>query len=277
MLRAQEKYDEANVEFRETIRISPSFAEAHCEIGLVLSIRGHFREALESLEKGHELGSKHPRWLPIGKVGSRRSRARGVGREAPRNLGRESHSQGRERTTRVGRRLLQEERRYAAAVRFFEDAFADRPAQIDDLLAGRRFDAACAASSASVGAGSNDPLPDEAARIEFRKKALGWLRADLAAWTMFLDHGNGSGRGPAAVRGLELWKQDSELADIRDEPAMLNLPTTEREAFRSLWSELDRLLAKARAASLIRVRVQWRRDSGYYCLPITYFELYNIA
>src|SRR5262249_15505083 len=61
-LQRQGKYGEATVAYRKTIQLQPGHAEAHCNLGLMLQHQGQLRKALESLRRGHELGSKDPRW-----------------------------------------------------------------------------------------------------------------------------------------------------------------------------------------------------------------------
>ena len=80
-------------------------------------------------------------------------------------------------------------RRHAAAARFANEAFAEKPALADDLQTWARYNAACSASLAGSGQGKDDPMPDEAARAKLREQALDWLRADLASWVKVFDGG----------------------------------------------------------------------------------------
>jgi len=41
----------------------------------------------------------------------------------------------------------------------------------------------CCAALAASSKGRDDPPPDVAMKTKFRQQALGWLKADLAAWT----------------------------------------------------------------------------------------------
>ena len=49
-------------EYRAAIRLKPDYAEAHCNLGLLLQNQGRFHDALTELRRGHELGSKRPGW-----------------------------------------------------------------------------------------------------------------------------------------------------------------------------------------------------------------------
>jgi hypothetical protein len=46
-------------------------------------------------------------------------------------------------------------------------------------------------------------------------------------------------------RGIEHWRADPNLAGVRDADALSKLPESERGAWRSLWAEVEALLAKA--------------------------------
>ena len=100
------------------------------------------------------------------------------------------------------------------------------------------------ASLAASGKGKDEPMPDDPAKAKFREQALGWLRADLATWGKILDGGDAKAR-PTIVKTLAHWKEDADLAGIRDEAALAKLPEGERKVFRTLWSEVEALRKKA--------------------------------
>ena len=93
--------------------------------------------------------------------------------------------------------------------------FEALPSRADDLKAGNRDRAARAAALAGCGRGEDDPKPDDAERAELRKLALGWLSADLAARRKLLEAGDSQERAGVA-QALRRWKQDADLAGIRD-------------------------------------------------------------
>src|SRR5262249_60893743 len=61
-LNQQGRFREAEAACREALRLKPDFANAHCTLGQALQGQGRFAEALASFKRGHELGSKDPRW-----------------------------------------------------------------------------------------------------------------------------------------------------------------------------------------------------------------------
>ena len=58
----QGRHKESEQAFRDAIRLKPEYAEAQCNLGCALRQQGEFREALEALRRGDQLGSKDPRW-----------------------------------------------------------------------------------------------------------------------------------------------------------------------------------------------------------------------
>jgi hypothetical protein len=134
---------------------------------------------------------------------------------------------------------------YVAAVRFWLEAFASDPKLADDLKVGHRYGAACAAALAGAGQAKDDPPPDDAAKATLRQQARDWLQADLAVYPKLLDGNDRQSRNLAQLR-LQYWKQNLELAGLRDKAAVTKLSAEEQDACRKLWAEVEALLQKAR-------------------------------
>src|SRR5207249_3460740 len=132
-----------------------------------------------------------------------------------------------------------------AAARLWAEALDAEPGLADDRQAGHRYNAACAAALAGSGQGIDDPPPDEAARARLRARALGWLQADLAAWSRLLDTAPPDQR-PAVAQTLAHWQADADLAGVREPGALDALPGPEREGWRALWGQVAATLARAR-------------------------------
>jgi Flp pilus assembly protein TadD len=139
---------------------------------------------------------------------------------------------------------------YAAAARLFGRAFADDPRQAEDLTlsdelsASHRYYAACAASLAGVGRGADIPA-DADDRAALRRKALDWLRADLAAWAGKADAADPAERAKAAA-ALDLWLRDGEDFGVGPGKAPDGLPADERSAWDALWADVRATLERAR-------------------------------
>jgi serine/threonine-protein kinase len=136
---------------------------------------------------------------------------------------------------------------YGASTRLWSDAFQTEPKLADDMQVQHRYNAACAAALGGCGHASDDPPLDEAAKTRWRKQAIDWLRADLAAWSKMLESKTPQAR-QLVSQTLQHWKADPDLAGIRDEPALAKLPADEPKACRALWAEVDALLKKCRDA-----------------------------
>src|SRR5262249_37978173 len=122
---------------------------------------------------------------------------------------------------------------------------AGRPELGEDLSAGFRYSAACAAALAGAGRGV-ETLADEE-RVRWRKQALAWLRADLEMWGRHLKKGTPRARAEAES-SLRDWQRNADLAGLRDEGALAELPEAERETWRKLWADVEGLLGRAKKA-----------------------------
>jgi tetratricopeptide (TPR) repeat protein len=242
VLRDQGKAAEAEKEYRYAIRLKPDFPEAHCNLGHFLRDQGRFREALDELRLGHELGSRTPGWtypsanwvadcqrvveydslLPAVRGGA----AAPADGDAALGFARACH--------RTGRHL--------AAVRLFATTMDAAPGPANDPRTDIRFDAACSAALAGCGQGSDAPSGD-AERARLRAQALTWLRADLAAWAT-LARSDDANAVKAAVSKLRWWREDPDLAGVRDADALAKLPEAERDAWRQLWADVDDVLGR---------------------------------
>jgi hypothetical protein len=133
---------------------------------------------------------------------------------------------------------------YAAASHFSAEAFADDAKLADDMESWNRYHAACAAALAGCGQGNDADKLNDKERARLRQQAVAWLRADLAHWTKQAADDKAGDR-ELVQKTLKHWKDDSDLAGVRDKGALANLPGEEREACQKLWADVDALLQKA--------------------------------
>jgi tetratricopeptide (TPR) repeat protein len=129
--------------------------------------------------------------------------------------------------------------RYVVSARLWAEALENDPSLAQRPYQQLRFNAACAAALAGCGHGIDHPPPNEATKAKLRDQARAWLEAELAAWSNLLD------TKPedrfTIVQSLQHWKQDPDLAGVRDEAGMDALPKSEREPWRVLWSKVNAL------------------------------------
>jgi tetratricopeptide (TPR) repeat protein len=246
----QGKLDEAIAEYREAIGLQPDRALAHCNLGFALQQRGEFREALGELRRGHELGFKRPGWpYPSAQWVLQCERLVELDGKLPGFL--EGKATPASAAERIELALLCQLylKQYAAAARFYEEAFADQPKLAEKLgAAGSRYDAACAAALAGCGRGKDADKLDAKEKARLRGRALAWLRADLEAMGRLLDKGADPARLAAGVGNvLRHWQADPDLAGVRGAEALGKLPAAERQAWKKLWDDAADVLARAQA------------------------------
>jgi serine/threonine-protein kinase len=146
----------------------------------------------------------------------------------------------------------------ATAAGFYAAAFAAQPALADDLEAGDRFDAACAAALAGCEVGADVAALSGEMRAALRQQAHGWLTADFNAWAA--RHGLGRpGDRTGAATALRCWQWNQDLAGVRDEQALARLPTDERQAWETLWAKVATLAARDPVAKLDEARAHVAR------------------
>ena len=131
-----------------------------------------------------------------------------------------------------------------ATARLYAGAFAADPSLAEDLKAGCRYAAACAAAVAGCGGGADAPWLGEQERTQFRQQAREWLRADLDALAARL-RGDPAPDRAMVKDSLRRWRESSDLAGLRDPDAMIKLPPAERSECLSLWNDFNLLFDRA--------------------------------
>jgi serine/threonine-protein kinase len=241
----QSRFPEAEAAYRDTLQIKPDFALAHVNLGYVLRGQGRYAEALEALRRGDALGRKTPGWdCPSADLIRDCERLVELDQRLASILG------GAEPATAAEAIELAmhcwPKRLNTAAVRLYARAFADDPRIAADPRHRHRYNAACAAALAAAGqveAAKN--LPDKVACM-LRRQALHWLRADLTRYEKLAEPRERSGL-QFVRQSMRHWRQDADLASVRDTQALGRLPDDERNAWRRLWDDIDRLLWELRA------------------------------
>jgi serine/threonine protein kinase/tetratricopeptide (TPR) repeat protein len=245
-LQRQGKLDEAIAEYRAAIGVKEDFPEVHCNLGMALVGKVEFVQALTSLKRGHELGSRDPTWpYPSAQWVQRVERLVQLSANLPRLLaGKQASADGRERLA-VGF-LCYCRRQYELATRFYEQALAQEPGLTEDLTSGNRYDAACNAALAGIGEGQDAAAPGSEQRSRRRRQSYDWLRADLRQHARALENAAPAARA-ATARRLNVWLQDTDLRGLRDAAYLAKLPAEERKAYVKLWTEVRELLSKAQS------------------------------
>jgi hypothetical protein len=133
---------------------------------------------------------------------------------------------------------------FAAAARWYAEAFTDHP----HLLAGPpptpRYLAACAAATAGCGQGRDAADLDEQTRVGLRRQARDWLRAELEAQRRLLEEEPKNAGGPVAD-DLQQLLGNFHFAGVRGPEALARLPEPERQAWQKFWADVADTRARA--------------------------------
>jgi hypothetical protein len=206
--------------------------------------QGCFAEALEELRRGHELGKQSPGWrFPSADWVRGCERLVALDRCLPAVLRGEGEPESAAECLELAHLCQQYKGLMVAATRLYADAFAGEPAYAEELTHGYRYDAACAAALGACGQGEDARARPDKESLTLRRQALTWLRADLA---LAATEGRRDEAGRKAVRQrLTHWRQDPDLATVRDGAALDQLPEDERRQWHQFWEEVAALLNSA--------------------------------
>ncbi len=244
-LQAKNRLKDAITAYTQAIDLDPKNAAAHGSLGEALLGTGQFKEAKSSTQKALTLmPEKDPRRPILLRQLDQCETLLALEAKLPDILA--GKVQPKDNLERLGfiEVCQYQQRHFAAAVKLYDDAFAADAKLADDPKAAHRYNAACCAALAAAGQDKDEPPLDDAAKARFRRKALDWLNAELTAKGRLLESRLPQDR-PFILESLSHWKQDSDLAGIRDEAALAELPADERTAFTKLWADWAALLKKA--------------------------------
>lgn len=244
-LRSHGELDEAIVESRAALRLMPNMIEAQYNLGLTLRARGDLTEAVAELRRALDLARKHPAIAQdIERVLVATERQASAAARLPAILaGKAAPVDAREMLGFA--QVCYDKGLHASSARFWADAFLAEPKLADDRESHLRYNAACSAALAGCGHGKDEPPPDDACRIRWRRQALEWLDADLKAWTKAMESGSPRARQPI-LKMLQHWKADPDLTGLRDPGAISTITEEEQKACHALWARVDALLARTR-------------------------------
>jgi tetratricopeptide (TPR) repeat protein len=241
---AKRDYPAAEAAFREAIRLKPDLANAHGNLGEALKNQGNVEEALNSFRRAAALSPPgSPFAQSMASTISQIEKKVAVPRRLPAIL-RGEEEPGNNAQRLAFARMAYERKYYVAGARLWAQALESDPTLADDRQAQHRYRAACASALAATRRGEDEPPPDDAAKAKLRRQALDWLRAELTTWAKLLESGPPQAR-PAIAQTLYRWKQDTDLAVIRNGEALAKLPAEEQQAWRTLWAQVDALQKRA--------------------------------
>jgi eukaryotic-like serine/threonine-protein kinase len=242
-LRLQRKFDEAIEACRTALRLQADFPEAQYSLAIALRGRAQFAEAVAEMRKARDMAPKDSELLRriVHTLAATERQAALVSR-LPAIIAGETGPRDAGEMVDLAQ-ICSIKGLNGASARFWADAFQANPKIAEDVARHWRYSAACAAALAGCGRGNDQPLLDEASRARWRRSALEWLEADLAAWSKILECGPRPARQPIPGM-LRQWRDDPDLSGLRDPAALRKLPEDQQKAWRSLWDRIDALLAR---------------------------------
>jgi serine/threonine-protein kinase len=243
-LASKAQADEAIACYRRALALDPKLANAYGALGQALLGTGRYAEARDALARALALlSADHPVQAHVSRQLQECERLLRLEARLPGILrGENQPASARENldlAQMCGRKKL-----HAAAARLWATALAADAKLAEDLHAGHRYHAACAAALAAAGQSEDVGKLDDKERTRLRQQAHDWLRADLALLGKQLASGQAADR--AIVRQtLRRWQQDGDLAGLHDAAALAKLSADERAAFAQLWADVAALLQRA--------------------------------
>jgi serine/threonine-protein kinase len=238
------RMDEAITAYKNAIAVDPNFYSTYGNLGQILMLRGSFAEAGQAFQRFLDLAPReHPARITVLQHMEECKRLATLDSTLDAILS--GTAQPRNVIERIDLAQICQNHRhlFAAAVRFYTEAFADKPELADTLKGPHRYNAACTAALAGYGQGNDADKLDVKERARFRKQALTWLRADLTAWSDLLAKEPEKARG-AVEKTIAHWQQDTDFAGVRGE-ALAKLSEEERKSWQKLWEDVELLRNRA--------------------------------
>jgi serine/threonine-protein kinase len=248
-LRDQGKSEVAIAEFREAIRLDGELVgEAPFALGDTLRRLGRYGEAIDHYRRLREQVQDNPRLRPRAAAAlADAEREAALARRLPAVIRGEEKPKDAAEGLQFAR-LADHARRFGPSARLYAEAFRIDPGLAEDMGAWNRYLAACSAAMAGAGKGSEDPPLDGPARARWRQRALDWIRADLTFGKNLFPTDQPGVKEVVNLR-LRRWKAEPDLAGVRDEEALNELPQAERRAWRDFWAEVDALIEATESRS----------------------------
>jgi serine/threonine-protein kinase len=244
--------DGAAAAYRAALRVDGNHATSLCNLAMNMQRRARFTEAVELMRRGHQNGSLFPHWrYPSAAWLARTRRLQAADAKFGPVMRHEVELTDAEECF-----LYAEVCHFrgldASAASLAERAFALDPRRVTDadlsaVYGGDDPDvykAACYAAMAGTGRSADSYLLDDAARAKMRARALAWAKVALAAATRAVANADADGLR-AHGSALWWWIEEPDLDGVHEESALARLPVDEQEAWRTLWSDLRALAAKA--------------------------------
>jgi tetratricopeptide (TPR) repeat protein/serine/threonine protein kinase len=235
--------------YKKALKLDPKLVQAHGALGQALLAQGAFPEAraatqqaLKLLPKDHSLRPRVTRQL--------QECQRLLDLDARLTAIRAGDDQPKDTAEQLALADLCQryKKRYAAAARFYQGAFAAKPKLTPAQQAFFRYNAACAAALAAAGQGEDASKLDAKEKTRLRQQALTWLRDNLKQCVKQLEDADAKTR-KAVQQTLQHWQKGPDFDSVRGKEALAQLPAAERAAWQEFWDEVQTLLKKTQQST----------------------------
>jgi len=269
----KQDWDGAVAAYKQAIVLDPGLASAYYNLGHALNHLGDTEEAVAAYQKAVALAPKHAyahgalarALLRLGRCAEGQEHARRALELVPEKdavrptvvqlqqacghmlalekklseiLGGQKACNATERILLA--RMCEYRKKSYAAVRLYAAAFQIDPACAGDLREAHRSRAAPNAVLAAAGQSEDASSRPDKEVAALRRQALEWLRADLEASARLLGQNETAGKRLVQQR-LARWRDDPDLASVRDDKALDRLSEAEHAAWRKLWRDVAAL------------------------------------
>lgn len=241
VLAAKGNWSDAEQSYREAIRLNPRYALAYFNLSILLEQKGDLDGAVEGYASAIRID---PTLQTAIQNLQRAKRRRSLLPRLERVLaGTDRPANAVEAVGFADLCQLRFQRKFAAAARLYEQAFADDPKVAD----GHFYNAATAAAQAARGDGVDAPADPEG-RAKMRAMALCWLQATLMNYQSQAASDDASKR-QQIIQALTFWLGDPALSGTRGKADTADWPANEQAEWKAFWHEVQETLAKARISS----------------------------
>ncbi len=233
--RYRNELPEAINAYRKVIEARNNDLGAHQNLGFLLLRTCQFESALTHFTKADDLAS--PTYRQQHKLSLRIAEAK-KGLERQRKL--ERNEKPRDAyEMRSFARICYHHKKYLAAVRYHQQAFAEKPSLATNFWEANRYDAACAAVLLSAGDGDGKSLGTKE-RDNWRAQALKWLKAEMSSYEDKWSNGTQQERHTIQER-VAHFLRDPDLASVRDSKFLSRLSKGEQSLWQRFWNRVKKL------------------------------------
>ena len=240
----QRKYAEAAEVERKATELEPSNGLLWLNLGRSLDSQAKFEEAVPAFRQAVKLAKDDQSSKEYAKSLAEAERKATLNARLPALLrGGDRPKDDSEKLTLA--RICASRGLDAASARFYAAVLDTKPGMAGDLEQPHGYPAAVSSARGGCSLGKDDPSPDDGTRARFRARSLSWLRERLGSWEKLVGDGKGEARKQVVVI-LTNWQKDPDTACVREPESLAKVPKDERQAWRSFWTDVESLLAKAR-------------------------------